>query len=408
MRVVSLRQSSVLVVVGIVVVVVEMRWRRIAIILFMGAVAITIILCSRFTGNDGLYTTLDGLINGLDNETTPKAEFVIIFCEASSNNLGILEVNLTRHLRQISVLLKSAAALTSTTLKFNIITDTTEMYHDIINVTRSWPEAYRSRLIFDNTRVFYPPKTEEMRDMFRPCATERLFLPQIFPQKDALIFLDTDLLFMQPPEDLWKEFQNFEERHSVGISPCLYMYGPGFKKFPTFGSSGVNAGVILMNLTRLNHFPLGWLSTIVNVTRRYKGMLKLADQDILNIIFSRERSNRLYELGCEWNYRQMVCSEGWNKCPGAASRGVALLHGAAMTFMNGQERQLQAVFEAWEKYQLERPLTELLELLETALDSQGSTEGCGKLSNIKSILIKGLERHIRLQDREKILKHCKS
>ncbi|XP_045624745.1 glucoside xylosyltransferase 1 isoform X2 [Procambarus clarkii] len=351
MRVVSLRQSSVLVVVGIVVVVVEMRWRRIAIILFMGAVAITIILCSRFTGNDGLYTTLDGLINGLDNETTPKAEFVIIFCEASSNNLGILEVNLTRHLRQISVLLKSAAALTSTTLKFNIITDTTEMYHDIINVTRSWPEAYRSRLIFDNTRVFYPPKTEEMRDMFRPCATERLFLPQIFPQKDALIFLDTDLLFMQPPEDLWKEFQNFEERHSVGISPCLYMYGPGFKK---------------------------------------------------------ERSNRLYELGCEWNYRQMVCSEGWNKCPGAASRGVALLHGAAMTFMNGQERQLQAVFEAWEKYQLERPLTELLELLETALDSQGSTEGCGKLSNIKSILIKGLERHIRLQDREKILKHCKS
>jgi len=40
--------------------------------------------------------------------------------------------------------------------------------------------------------------------------------------------------------------------------------------------------------------------------------IKLADQDILNILFH-YYPEKLYELPCEWNYRVWLCSEV-NKC----------------------------------------------------------------------------------------------
>ena len=34
-----------------------------------------------------------------------------------------------------------------------------------------------------------------MRDMYRLCATERLFIPDMFPDMEKAIFMDTDLAF---------------------------------------------------------------------------------------------------------------------------------------------------------------------------------------------------------------------
>ena len=49
---------------------------------------------------------------------------------------------------------------------------------------------------------------------------------------------------------------------------------------------------------------------------------------------------QLFELGCEWNYRIFQCSEG-NKCPAAATSGISILHGNAMSFVTGKEMKLQ-------------------------------------------------------------------
>ena len=38
---------------------------------------------------------------------------------------------------------------------------------------------------------------QDMRSMFRVCATERLFVPDIFPDMDRAIYIDTDLIFMR-------------------------------------------------------------------------------------------------------------------------------------------------------------------------------------------------------------------
>ena len=36
-----------------------------------------------------------------------------------------------------------------------------------------------------------------MRDMQRLCATERLFIPDMFPDMEKAIFMDTDLIFLR-------------------------------------------------------------------------------------------------------------------------------------------------------------------------------------------------------------------
>ena len=84
---------------------------------------------------------------------------------------------------------------------------------------------YKSRLLFEYHHVWYPRERDDMKKMFRVCATERLFIPPMFPNEDAAIYIDTDLIFLRPPEDLWKEFENFNEIELAAMSPCLYHYG---------------------------------------------------------------------------------------------------------------------------------------------------------------------------------------
>lgn len=63
-----------------------------------------------------------------------------------------------------------------------------------------------------------------MREMFHACSTERLFLHKILPSEDSAVYLDTDNIFLKPPEDLWEEFSHFDSIQMSGLSPCLYLY----------------------------------------------------------------------------------------------------------------------------------------------------------------------------------------
>ena len=50
-----------------------------------------------------------------------------------------------------------------------------------------------------NTHVIFslPQDRQDMRSMFRVCATERLFIPDMFPAMDRAIYIDTDLIFLR-------------------------------------------------------------------------------------------------------------------------------------------------------------------------------------------------------------------
>ena len=85
--------------------------------------------------------------------------------------------------------------------------------------------------------VWYPKEREEMISMYHPCATERLFLPGLLPNEDAVIYLDTDMIFMAPPEELWAEFHRFNSRQILSIATFM----KGFLKISESGSVSIPA-----------------------------------------------------------------------------------------------------------------------------------------------------------------------
>jgi len=130
---------------------------------------------------------------------------------------------------------------------------------------------------------------------------------------------------------------------------------------------------------------------------KYKTRIKLADQDILNILFS-FYPEKLFELPCEWNYRVWLCSEEENKCPGAEENGVSILHGNALAFVKGNEMKIQKVFEAFEQFRLgEENIAHLVTQLEASLiqvDAEDMPSKCKKVSGIDSILVGELRKHV--------------
>lgn len=72
-----------------------------------------------------------------------------------------------------------------------------------------------------------------------------------------------------------------------------------FHQVPFYGKTGLNAGIMHMNLTRMKNFPDGgWTAANMKVFDTYRKKIKLADQDILNILFHkvRELHDRGYHL----------------------------------------------------------------------------------------------------------------
>ena len=55
---------------------------------------------------------------------------------------------------------------------------------------------------------------------------------------------------------------------------------------PIYGPTGLNAGIILFNLTRLTNFPGGFYSSWMKMYERYKSKLQVGEQDIFNPLFN--------------------------------------------------------------------------------------------------------------------------
>ena len=88
----------------------------------------------------------------------------------------------------------------------------------------------------------------------------------------------------------------------------MHHYGSQRNNVPYYGETGLNGGIMLMHLDRMRDMMDGWTRAIMAMQDKYKSRIKLADQDILNILFS-FYPEKLYELPCEWNYRVWLCSQ---------------------------------------------------------------------------------------------------
>ena len=136
--------------------------------------------------------------------------------------------------------------------------------------------------------VWYPDDLKEMTDQFKICATAKILVHEMFPQVDAGIVIDTDLVFMDDIKNLWNIFKDFDSRQMAALAPVESHY-TNVHNFPYYGPVGIglNAGVILMNFTRMRKMVGGgFTESIRAVWKEYSTKIRLAEQDILNIIFA--------------------------------------------------------------------------------------------------------------------------
>ena len=150
----------------------------------------------------------------------------------------------------------------------------------------SWPRAVQTKFNFTIYPITFPEENaKEWKKLFKPCASQRLFLPVgvessfkhiswnsytfekwahkflwsvfqlILKEVDSLLYVDTDILFLQPVEDIWALLSQFNSSQLAAMAPeheepRIGWYNR-FARHPYYGETGINSGVMLMNMTRL-------------------------------------------------------------------------------------------------------------------------------------------------------------
>lgn len=83
----------------------------------------------------------------------------------------------------------------------------------------------------------------------------RLSSKVILKDVDSLLYVDTDVLFLRPMDDIWSLFRSFNSTQLAAMAPEHEVPKIGwysrFARHPFYGVTGVNSGVMLMNLTRI-------------------------------------------------------------------------------------------------------------------------------------------------------------
>ncbi len=109
----------------------------------------------------------------------------------------------------------------------------------------------------------------------------------LLTEVDSVIYVDTDILLLRPPEDLWQFFAQFNQTQLAGLAPEAEVDAIGwynrFAQHPYYGRLGVNSGIMLMNLTRMRE--ANWNKDVYPISQKYRFDITWGDQDILNIMF---------------------------------------------------------------------------------------------------------------------------
>ncbi|KAG2459748.1 GXLT1 xylosyltransferase, partial [Polypterus senegalus] len=77
----------------------------------------------------------------------------------------------------------------------------------------------------------------------------------ILKDVDSLLYVDTDILFLQPVDEIWSFLKEFNSTQIAAMAPeheepRIGWYNR-FARHPYYGKTGINSGVMLMNMTRI-------------------------------------------------------------------------------------------------------------------------------------------------------------
>lgn len=90
----------------------------------------------------------------------------------------------------------------------------------------------------------------------------------ILKDVDSIVYVDSDILFLQPVDRLWAFLSQFNSSQLAAMAPeheepRIAWYNR-FARHPFYGRTGINSGVMLMNMTRMRNtfFKVGLLLTV--------------------------------------------------------------------------------------------------------------------------------------------------
>lgn len=79
----------------------------------------------------------------------------------------------------------------------------------------------------------------------------------ILKDVDSAVYVDSDILFLQPVDRLWAFLPQFNSSQLAAMAPeheepRIAWYNR-FARHPFYGRTGINSGVMLMNMTRMRN-----------------------------------------------------------------------------------------------------------------------------------------------------------
>lgn len=285
------------------------------------------------------------------------------------------------------VSMKSIVLVTNNHIHFHIFTDDDNIKSEIFEKElKTWPAWREHWMMYTIHPIRYPPRDDNIDwlNLFKPCASQRLFLANILFEIDSLIYIDTDTIFLDAPENIWNIFAQFDEFQIAGLAnECETTKDCWYNKklqHPYFEPYGLNSGVMLMNLTRMRR--IGWEKSFTEIHTKYASKLFYGDQDILNIYFHHHR-NKLYKFPCSWNYRPDHCMHG-NTCVEGNSTGVSIIHGNRRVFKNPKlQPEFFHMYQAFLSYDFKEKFPQMVvKSINSIFQLEYyKTKPCGKMLN---------------------------
>uniref|UniRef100_A0A146PSU4 Glucoside xylosyltransferase 1 n=1 Tax=Fundulus heteroclitus TaxID=8078 RepID=A0A146PSU4_FUNHE len=316
-----------------------------------------------------------GQMEGVGSRPEPTMHLAVVACGER------LEETLT--------MIKSAVLFSIKRLHLHVFAED-QLHASFVDALESWPGSFRSRFNYTVYSISFPRENAgEWKKLFKPCASQRLFLPLILKDIDSIVYVDSDILFLQPVDGFWDFLSRFNPSQLAAMSPeheePRIAWYSRFARHPFYGRTGINSGVMLMNMTRMRSAffkndmtPVGlrWEELLMPLLQKYKLNITWGDQDLLNIIFH-HNPEFLLEFPCKWNYRPDHCIYGSN-CAPAEEDGIYILHGNRGVYHDYKQPAFRAVYDAIKKYRFgSDPVTSLLDPLKEELLKTTHTY-CGK------------------------------
>ncbi|XP_045473386.1 glucoside xylosyltransferase 1 [Harmonia axyridis] len=288
-------------------------------------------------------------------------------------------------------MLKSALMFTTIHINFLVVSDD-KLIDRFKEKLGQWKTLTKNRFSYKVLPLTFPvDEAEEWKKLFKLCASQRLFLPELLKDVDSLLYMDTDTLFLTPVEDVWDHFYKMNSSQMAALAPeheepNVAWYNR-FAKHPYYGKLGVNSGVMLMNLTKMRAFR--WSEYVVPIYKKFKLKITWGDQDIINIIFH-YHPGKLYIYPCRYNFRPDHCMYN-SVCKSAEKKGVAVLHGSRGFFHSDKQPVFKAIYQAVEEFNLGTDSKQIfLQSVETYLEEKKNTN-CG---HVRDIFLKNLKNYI--------------